>query len=149
MLIGTCNGNIDWIGDTFCDDDNNNLDCNYDGGDCCGPNVDTTYCIGCQCLNDATTVSHTTTTPIATIATTTLDCRWSKNSDNTWVKICEGECQGNHSSKGDGICDDINNNLECGYDGNDCFGPDVNMGWVFFQIILYFNYLLQNRFKLW
>ena len=42
-------------------------------------------------------------------------------------------CKGNHSSKGDGICDDINNNLECGYDGNDCCGPNVNKGWIFFK----------------
>ena len=78
----------------------------------------------------AKTASPTTTTPIVTLATTTLSCHWSKNSDNTWVKICEGECKGNHSSKGDGICDDINNNLECGYDGNDCCGPNVNKGWI-------------------
>ena len=25
-----------WITDGYCDDINNNQDCNYDGGDCCG-----------------------------------------------------------------------------------------------------------------
>ena len=32
------------IGDGYCDDINNNMNCNYDGGDCCGPNVITLYC---------------------------------------------------------------------------------------------------------
>ena len=34
----------EWVGDTFCDDNTNNVDCNFDGGDCCGPNVTTNYC---------------------------------------------------------------------------------------------------------
>ena len=44
---GVCNP---WIGDGYCDDINNNLDCTYDGGDCCGSNVNTQYCTDCQCL---------------------------------------------------------------------------------------------------
>ena len=39
---GGCN--TGWIGDTYCDDINNNLYCNYDGGDCCGPNINTGDC---------------------------------------------------------------------------------------------------------
>ena len=42
----------DWVGDDYCDDGNNNQECNYDGGDCCGPNVNTQYCTECQCLSD-------------------------------------------------------------------------------------------------
>ena len=37
-------------GDNWCDDDNNNPGCNYDGGDCCGDNVKTDYCDACECL---------------------------------------------------------------------------------------------------
>ena len=37
------------IGDGVCEDDTNNEGCSYDGGDCCGPNVDTTYCTECIC----------------------------------------------------------------------------------------------------
>ena len=33
-------GSPNWQGDNVCDDDNNNANCNYDGGDCCGDNVD-------------------------------------------------------------------------------------------------------------
>jgi hypothetical protein len=42
--------NSGWVKDGYCDDGNNNLDCNYDGGDCCGSNVNTNYCSKCQCL---------------------------------------------------------------------------------------------------
>ena len=38
-----------WIGDGWCDDENNNESCGFDGGDCCGPNVDTQYCTECIC----------------------------------------------------------------------------------------------------
>ena len=48
--LGTVCGNPDWKGDGHCDDDNNNEGCNWDGGDCCGANVDTTYCSVCECL---------------------------------------------------------------------------------------------------
>ena len=27
------------VGDGICNDETNNLECNYDGGDCCGPAV--------------------------------------------------------------------------------------------------------------
>ena len=27
------------------------MDCSYDGGDCCGPNVNTQYCTVCLCIN--------------------------------------------------------------------------------------------------
>ena len=43
--------NQHWIGDGYCDDDTNNPSCSFDGNDCCGPNVETSYCISCQCLN--------------------------------------------------------------------------------------------------
>merc|ERR1712142_1254520 len=32
--LSTCSRR-DWIGDVFCDDENNNPECNYDGGACC------------------------------------------------------------------------------------------------------------------
>ena len=40
------------IGDGWCDDENNNAGCGYDGGDCCGPNIKTKYCTECQCLGE-------------------------------------------------------------------------------------------------
>ena len=40
------------IGNGNCDDDTNNEGCSYDGGDCCGLNVDTEYCTECICYAD-------------------------------------------------------------------------------------------------
>ena len=48
---GEClNGSPQYIGDNFCDDNNNNENCNFDGGDCCLENVNTQYCSECQCM---------------------------------------------------------------------------------------------------
>jgi len=43
-----------WVGDDYCDDENNNVMCGFDGGDCCEPHASTNwdwYCNDCQCLN--------------------------------------------------------------------------------------------------
>ena len=40
-----------WIGDKICDDDNNYETCGWDGGDCCGGNVNDEYCTLCECLD--------------------------------------------------------------------------------------------------
>ena len=37
------------IGNGYCNDETNNQDCKYDGGDCC-VNVNTEHCSKCQCL---------------------------------------------------------------------------------------------------
>lgn len=42
-----------WRGDGSCDDINNHPKCEFDGGDCCGENVDTSYCQKCTCLQVA------------------------------------------------------------------------------------------------
>ena len=56
-----------WVGDGYCDDDTNTAECQWDGGDCCGPDVYTYYCSVCACHED----SETTTTTVATTPTTT------------------------------------------------------------------------------
>ena len=67
---GGCTGNPSWIGDGYCDDNNNNMDCSYDGGDCCGCNVETSYCSVCGCL-DPNGSGGGTTCPQSTTGTTT------------------------------------------------------------------------------
>ena len=42
------------VGDGFCNDETNNPDCNYDGGDCCGSCVVTEHCTDSQCLGGET-----------------------------------------------------------------------------------------------
>ena len=38
------------IGNGYCNDEANIAVCEYDGGDCCGPNVNTEFCYQCTCL---------------------------------------------------------------------------------------------------
>ena len=47
---GSC-GNLQNKGDNYCDDDNNNQACGWDGGDCCGNNINKQYCSECECLD--------------------------------------------------------------------------------------------------
>ena len=50
-LILAC-GNPLMSGDGYCDDVNNNAGCDFDGGDCCGDNVDKRYCSKCICYEN-------------------------------------------------------------------------------------------------
>ena len=45
---GTC-ATVSYKGDGYCDDENNNCGCDWDGGDCC--NADTSFCSQCECLD--------------------------------------------------------------------------------------------------
>merc|ERR1712083_361762 len=58
-----------WVGDGVCDDFNNFADCNFDGGDCCGSNGNTSFCHECKCKQAAATTAAPATT--AASATTT------------------------------------------------------------------------------
>ena len=78
----TC-GSPQYLGDGYCDDDNNVCGCNWDNGDCC--TVDETandHCSVCMCL-DRTSV-HYATAPCSPYC-----------AHPTW--------------SGDGFCDDDNN----------------------------------------
>ena len=45
-------GLLDFVGNSYCDDENNNAECNFDNGDCCPPhgldNWDQ-HCTACEC----------------------------------------------------------------------------------------------------
>ena len=41
-----------WHGDGYCDDVNNVEACFFDGGDCCGSDVNTDYCEQCFCYEE-------------------------------------------------------------------------------------------------
>ena len=86
------------MGDGYCDDVNNNLECNYDGGDCCGSNVNVQYCTECQCLDVGGGGGEGTTTSSGTTNSGSCNLAWME----------------------DGYCDEINNNSDCNYDGGDC-----------------------------
>ena len=65
--------NENWIGDGYCDDVTNNEECQWDGGDCCGNNVNTQYCQVCACLDPGAGAagSGTTMPSGSTMPTTT------------------------------------------------------------------------------
>ena len=42
----------EWVGDGYCDDITNTIECNFDGGDCCGIYIITYYCNVCTCLEE-------------------------------------------------------------------------------------------------
>ena len=79
--LGGCPSMDQWVGDGICDDITNNIECNYDGGDCCLSDiileVNTNYCTECLC--------HSSTI-IPLLCNSTL----------AWI--------------GDGFCDDATNN---------------------------------------
>ena len=84
----------------------NNPGCDFDGGDCCGSNVNTDYCTVCQCLEVGGGGSGgTTTSSVTTIG---------ENCNQGWIN--------------DGFCDDINNDFDCNFDGGDCCGSNVIQG---------------------
>ena len=88
-----CEGTISSIGDGDCDYNNNNEECNWDGGDCCNDG----YCLSCY-DPDAECVATSTSSTVT-----------SYNS----------ECP-SPTSIGDGMCDSSNNIAECSWDGGDC-----------------------------
>ena len=95
-------GSPNWQGDNSCDDENNNEECNWDGGDCCGYYVNTNYCYNCECLDPN---FNDTLLPNGCIIP-------------SWA--------------GDNSCDDINNNEECNWDGGDCCGFNVNTNYCYY-----------------
>ena len=91
-----------WKGDGSCDDYNNNCGCEWDGGDCCGNDVNIDWCSDCQCLDP----NANSGTDSSTTSASTNGCEFSSfiNDDN---------------------CDDEANNENCEWDGGDCCGDNV------------------------
>ena len=74
-ILACQSSNPDWIGDGDCDDETNNAGCGFDGGDCCGPDVKTTYCSECECLGENIT-SKATAGPFCSCSLEgALDCK--------------------------------------------------------------------------
>ncbi|CAM9831329.1 unnamed protein product, partial [Ectocarpus fasciculatus] len=95
-----CTENLATVEDGVCDSSNNIASCLYDGGDCCP------------------------STCVSTAGLCTEDTRQCLNPSASDYPYAEyGNCTailGNLPYIGDGICDEVNNNAECGYDGGDC-----------------------------
>ena len=127
------------VGNGFCNDETNNPDCNYDGGDCCVENANTNSCSECACH-----FSETCAAGYHPLVGNGF-CN-----DGTNIAECDydgGDCCGcviteycrdcaclagvlndgiTNPLVGDGVCNDEANNAECEYDGGDCC-PNPNM----------------------
>ena len=125
FLVPGCD-NIALVGNGFCNDNTNNADCNYDGGDCCVVNANTTHCSDCAChfLRTCAAGYH----PLVGNGF----CN-----DDTNIAECDydgGDCCSNSefvangftNMVGDGICHDETNHLGCNCDGGDCCLMNVN-----------------------
>ena len=98
--------------DGYCNDEINNADCNYDGGDCCGSCVVTEKCSECQCLGGLAGNGGSSPSigdSICNEESKSYEC----NYDN-------GDCCENGELIGNGYCNDEANNAVCIYDGGDC-----------------------------
>jgi len=148
-------GSKEYKGDGACDDNNNNPGCEYDGGDCCakslGGPVDKKYCKKCECLDPKPTAPAPKCAEPAYKGDKVCDdgnnnagCEFDGGDccakslggavDKKYCSVCKcldpnpkapaPKC-GLPAYKGDGMCDDANNNAGCAYDGGDCCGPKV------------------------
>merc|ERR1712203_900850 len=91
-------GSPQWAEDQWCDDENNNADCNWDGGACCNNSFGgwDTYCSDCQCLDPNVEATTTTEAPCVDIHPT-WKCEKRKNKgkcSKNWVKKkCAKTCE--------------------------------------------------------
>ena len=90
-----CNGNVATIGNAFCDDANNNKECNYDGGDCCGLCKSTEYCTICECLLDEGEY-HVA----GTLSTSILNGNCDHALNKAECNFDAGDCCGSNSNNG-------------------------------------------------
>merc|ERR1712151_245966 len=143
-------GSPQYKGDGNCDDDNNNAHCEYDGGDCCGSKVNTQFCKKCACLDPNYKPGQGCGSPSYkgdgncdddnNKAGCSFDggdccgpsvkkqyCKECKCRDPSYKPGQQKGC-GVAQFKGDGNCDDENNNAGCAFDGGDCCPQTVKGG---------------------
>lgn len=92
--------NLDWKGDGICDDQNNHGGCNFDGGDCCGDNVDTDLCTQCQCLEEEDPLPNA------------VGCCF-KRENNSQECLCTGTQIDDPETPGSCCLDDVDNPGNC------------------------------------
>ena len=81
------------ISDGFCNDETNNVECDFDGGDCCGTCVLTQQCSECLCLGNS-----------------------SRNMESSTSFFMKNQ----NVLLGNGYCNPETNNALCYFDGLDC-----------------------------
>ena len=135
-----CNSPL--IGNGFCNDETNNEEGNYDGGDCCGTNVNRDFCSDCKCYKvscAAGIVPHPMVGDgFCNDEANHFECNYDGGDccGSCVVKLycLDCECLGGDAgngvtspSIGDGICHEENKIADCNYDGLDCcsFSTDL------------------------
>ena len=119
------------VGDGFCNDETNNADCNYDGGDCCGYDVNTARCSDCKCYHNETCIFGThplVADGFCNDETNTADCNYDGGdccgscvvTDYCLQCECIGGANVTNVLIANGFCNDKINNADCNYDGGDC-----------------------------
>ena len=144
-LAGCTYGEL--VGNGQCNDEANNANCIYDGGECCGACINTESCSECFC--------HQETAPAIDLtcclqphlwlieldycfdATNTANCNFdgghcceaNANTDFCQDCICYEDlnCNASLDLIGNGYCNDETNNAECNFDAGDCCGSCASM----------------------
>ena len=128
------------LGNGYCNDETNNVENNYDGGDCCGYDVNTENCIVCGCYHEETCLARVhplvgdgyrnDLTNIAACNYDNGDCCGScvikKHCSDCKCLKEVSDIDYSNALLGDGICSDETNTAACSYDGGDCCGHNVN-----------------------
>ena len=117
------------VGDGFCHDQNNNAECNFDGGDCC-LNVNTSQCLECTC-------HHTENCATGFIPSIVGDGICDDETNNGICNYDGGDCCINQNVVANGFCNDETNHLGCNYDGGDCCLVNHNVGFLHILIQKY------------
>jgi hypothetical protein len=138
LLVPGCD-NVALVGNGFCNDETNNANCHYDGGDCCVVNANLNSCSECVChlIETCAAGYHPLVgngfcnddTNIAECDYDGGDCCGCVITEQCEDCACLGNINSDevtHPIVGDGICNDETNNAECSYDGGDCC-PNPNM----------------------
>ena len=134
-FLGSGCDNAALVGNGFCNDETNNADCNFDGGECCVLNVNKNYCSECAChlIETCAAGYHPLVgNGFCDDDTNIAECDYDGGECcgyNVYLEQCT-ECTCFHQEMcaagvyhvflGDGFCNDETNNAECEYDGNDC-----------------------------
>ena len=129
------------VGNGFCNDETNIGSCNFDGGDCCGHDVNANFCSQCDCFHMETCEAGVTHSYVGDgycdDETNIVACNYDGGDCcgscvvTQYCSTCE--CLGGITSVGmtnalvgNGYCDEETNNIDCEYDGGECCGPDIS-----------------------
>ena len=131
FLVPGCD-NVALVGNGFCNDETNNPDCNYDGGDCCVVNANTVFCSECICYFLETCAAGffplvgngfcNDETNIAECDYDGGDCCGCVITEHCEDCACLGITSDEITNPlvGNGLCNIEINIAECEYDGGDC-----------------------------